>query len=74
MAEGARTAAGNGRYSDACGCVVLDMREPAVASQVEGLGICSVPAVVVDGKLAGCCAGRGPEESSLRAAGVGRAP
>ncbi len=56
-----------------CEVTVLDLREPAVASQAKGLGIRSVPAVVVDGKLAGCCAGRGPEESSLRAAGVGRA-
>jgi glutaredoxin 3 len=28
----------------------------------------SVPAVVVDGALAGCCAGRGPNEATLRAA------
>ena len=32
----------------------------------------TVPAVVIDGKLADCCAGRGPEEASLRAAGLGR--
>ena len=28
----------------------------------------SVPAVVIDGKLAGCCAGRGPDEHIVRAA------
>lgn len=28
----------------------------------------SVPAVVIDGKLAGCCAGRGPDEHVLRSA------
>jgi hypothetical protein len=27
-----------------------------------------VPAVVIDGKLAGCCAGRGPDEQVLRSA------
>lgn len=29
-------------------------------------------AVVVDGKLAECCVGRGPEEAMLRQAGLGR--
>jgi hypothetical protein len=32
----------------------------------------NLPAVVVDGKLASCCAGRGPNESELRAAGIGQ--
>ena len=31
------------------------------------LGIPSVPAMVIDGKVAECCAGRGPEEATLRA-------
>jgi hypothetical protein len=32
----------------------------------------SVPAVVIDGKLADCCTGRGPDEATLRAAGLGQ--
>jgi len=52
---------------------VLDMNEPAIASRAADLGIRSVPAVVIDGKLAGCCAGRGPDEATLRAAGLGQA-
>ncbi len=56
-----------------CEVTVLDMKDSVVADRAKGLGIRSVPAVVVDGKLAGCCAGRGPEESALRAAGVGQA-
>jgi glutaredoxin 3 len=32
----------------------------------------SVPAVVIDGKLADCCAGRGLDEATLRAAGLGQ--
>lgn len=55
-----------------CEVSVLDMREPTVAARAKGLGIASVPAVVIDGKLADCCAGRGPEEGALRAAGLGR--
>ena len=55
-----------------CEVAVLDMRKPDVAERAKALGICSVPAVVVDGKLADCCAGRGPEESDLRAAGLGK--
>ncbi len=51
---------------------MLDMNDSSVASRAKGLGIKTVPAVVVDGKLADCCAGRGPEEESLRKAGVGQ--
>ena len=54
-----------------CDVSVLDMNDPKVASRAKSLGIRSVPAVVIDGKLAGCCAGRGPEEATLRAAGLG---
>lgn len=56
-----------------CEVSVLDMKEPAVAKRAKSLGVRSVPAVVIDGKLADCCAGRGPEEAALRAAGVGQA-
>jgi len=56
-----------------CEVSVLDMHEPTVAGRARSLGIRSVPAVVIDGKLADCCAGRGPEEAVLRAAGVGKA-
>jgi glutaredoxin 3 len=50
---------------------VLDMHRPEVAERARRLGVRSVPAVAVDGKLADCCAGRGVDEASLRAAGVG---
>ena len=54
-----------------CEVNVLDMHDPAVAGRALDLGIRSVPAVVIDGKLADCCAGHGPDESVLRAAGLG---
>ena len=54
-----------------CDVQVLDMKDPAVAERAKGLGIRSVPAITVDGRLADCCAGGGPEEGMLRAAGVG---
>ena len=50
---------------------VLDMHEEAVASRAKELGIQRVPAVVIDGKLAECCASGGPDEATLRAAGLG---
>ncbi len=55
-------------------CVVelRDMNDPKVAERAKALGIRSVPAVVIDGRLADCCAGRGPDEAALRAAGLGR--
>jgi len=55
-----------------CEVSVLDMNNTAVATRAKQLGIRSVPAVVIDGVLADCCAGRGPEEVSLRAAGLGQ--
>jgi glutaredoxin len=45
---------------------VRDMRQTSVAADAKRLGIKSLPAVVIDGKLAGCCAGRGPNESVIR--------
>jgi len=57
---------------DSCEVTVLDMHDPNVSDRAKALGIRSVPAVVVDGKIAHCCAGRGPDEAALRAAGVGQ--
>ncbi len=58
---------------DSCEVAVLDMRSPDVAERAEQLGIQSVPAVLIDGTLASCCAGRGIDEEALRAAGLGEA-
>lgn len=54
-----------------CEITVLDMRQPEIAAKAKGYGIRSVPAVVIDGRLASCCAGRGVDESALRAGGLG---
>ena len=56
-----------------CDIAVLDMNDEAVAAQAEELGVGSVPAVAIDGKLVDCCAGRGPDLEVLRAAGLGTA-
>ena len=55
-----------------CELQVLDMKDEAVARRARELGIRSVPAVVVDGKVADCCTGRGPDEVTLREAGIGK--
>lgn len=54
-----------------CEVEILDMHRPEVATKAQRYGIRSVPAVAVDGRLVACCAGRGPEEASLRAVGIG---
>lgn len=54
-----------------CEVEVLDMRDPAVAARAKGLGVRTAPAVAIDGRLAACCTGAGPEESALKAAGIG---
>ena len=55
-----------------CEVNILDMNDPAIASRAKGLGVRSVPAVAIDGKLADCCAGRGPDAATLKAAGIWR--
>ena len=55
-----------------CEVGILDMNQAAVARRAKELGIRSVPAVVIDDKLEDCCAGRGPQEAVLRAAGLGQ--
>jgi glutaredoxin 3 len=55
-----------------CEVSILDMNRTDVAQRAKGLGIRSVPAVVIDGRLADCCTGRGPQEATLRAAGLGQ--
>lgn len=54
-----------------CEVAVLDMQDAETARKAEQLGIRSVPAVAVDGKLADCCTGNGVDEAKLRAAGIG---
>jgi len=56
-----------------CEVIVHDMKDINVAKRALSLGIHSVPSVVIDGKLADCCAGRGVDERVLRAAGLGKA-
>jgi glutaredoxin 3 len=56
-----------------CEITVHDMKDMSVAKRAKFLGIRSVPSVVIDGKLADCCASRGVDEQVLRAAGLGKA-
>ncbi len=55
-----------------CAVDVLDMRDIEVAKRAKALGVRSVPAVAINGQLAGCCTGRGVDEATLRAAGLGQ--
>jgi glutaredoxin len=54
-----------------CEVQVLDMKEPGVAEKAKEYGVRTVPSVVIDGKLAACCEGAGPDAETLRAAGLG---
>ncbi len=54
-----------------CEVQVLDMHDASVAARAAAYGIRRVPAVAIDGKLAGCCADRGPDEETLRRGGLG---
>lgn len=56
-----------------CEVIVHDMKDIQVVKRAKELGIRSIPAVVIDGKLAACCSGRGVDLNVLRAAGLGKA-
>jgi hypothetical protein len=55
-----------------CEVTVLDMKNPDAAKRAKNLGIGSVPAIVIDGRLADCCR-RVLNEETLKAAGLGQA-
>ena len=55
-----------------CEVNVLDMKDQAVSDRAKRLGFHSIPAVVIDDKLADCFAGRGPDEATLKTAGLGQ--
>ncbi len=55
-----------------CDIEVLDIKESSIQKRAALLGIKSVPAVVINGKLADCCASRGVDLDVLRSAGLGR--
>lgn len=55
-----------------CNITVKDMHDPQIAKAAESLGIKSIPAVVIDGKIAECCTAAGPDIEALKAAGIGR--
>jgi glutaredoxin len=55
-----------------CDVIVVDMQDIKGATRARELGVKSVPAVAINGKLADCCAGRCPDEAVLREAGLGQ--
>jgi hypothetical protein len=55
-----------------CDIVIRDMMLPEVQRSATDLGILSLPAVVVDGRLARCRTGRIVEIDVLRDAGLGQ--
>ncbi len=56
---------------ESCEVEILDMQQEDVAKRAKEYGIKSVPSVVIDGKIASCCASQGINEGSLRADGLG---
>ena len=54
-----------------CEVIVRDMHDARVTQRAAVLGVRSVPAVVIDGKVADCCASRGLNVVALQAEGIG---
>ncbi len=55
-----------------CDVTVIDMQDIKGATRAREVGVKFVPAVAINGKLASCCAGHGPDEATLRGAGLGQ--
>jgi len=58
---------------NSCEVSVLDMNDSVVAKRARVLGVRSVPAIAINGKLASCCSGSRVEEQALRDGGIGQA-
>ena len=52
---------------------VVSMTDTREAARAKALSVRSLPAIVIDGKLANCCSGGGVDLDVLRSAGLGRA-
>lgn len=55
-----------------CEVTVISMQDTQGAARARELGVRSVPAIAINGRLAGCCTGRGIDEATLRASGLGQ--
>lgn len=53
-----------------CEVTVHNLHEGG-SEEASSYGIKTLPAVVVDGRIASCCDNRGPDAEALRAAGIG---
>ena len=65
-------AAVNRSACPSCEVEVLDMKDDAVGERARELGVRSIPAVAIDGRLVDCCSGGGADQATLRAAGLGQ--
>ena|SRR5215472_4318786 len=52
--------------------IIHDTKNIQIATRARSIGIRTVPAVVIEGTLTGCCAGNGCDENILRAHGLGQ--
>jgi len=55
-----------------CDVTIQDMASPETLERARQLGVRTVPAVAIDDKLVACCSNSGPNESELKAAGLGQ--
>jgi len=59
------------RFCESCQITVHVMNERGVATKARKYGVQALPAIVINGKLAACCANRAVDAQALRNAGVG---
>lgn len=55
-----------------CEVTVVSMTGTHTSARAQSLGIRSLPAVAIDGKLGSCCSSGGVDLDVLRSAGLGR--
>lgn len=55
-----------------CEIQVVDVTKDSGRERVKQLGIKTIPAVVIDGKISKCCNSSGPDLKKLKEEGLGR--
>lgn len=62
----------NDNACPSCEVEIVDVTSGPGKKRVRELSVKSIPAVVIDGKLADCCKNQGPNLETLKAAGLGQ--
>lgn len=62
----------NDNTCSSCDVEILNVNDKSNHQRISDLGVKSIPAIAIDGKLAECCSSRGLDIDKLKDAGLGQ--